>query len=99
MSRGKENKHYECSLCVNRKTPLCELCTQIISPSGNERKPKYYIGQGELTIKGGMGKHPKITDDTETDKLAKYLIDHILAKIPILTNVVLEYNRRTNREE
>ena len=94
-----EDKHYDCRTCVNRHSPLCELCTQITSPSGKERKPKYYIGQSDITVFGGRGKVQRITADEETERLAKYLLDHLLARAPLPTSVVLEYNRKTEKEE
>lgn len=94
------DKHYDCKTCVNRGSPLCELCTKITSPSGKEHKPKYYIGQSDITVFGGIsGSYQRIAADEETERLAKYLLDHLLARAPLPTSVVLEYNRKTEKEE
>lgn len=98
-SQRGNDKHYDCKLCVNRASPLCELCTQITSPGGKEHKPKYYIGQSDIVVIGGRGKHQRITADQKTECLAKYLLDHLLARVPLPTGLVLEYNRRTEKEE
>lgn len=95
-----DDKHYDCKTCVNRASPLCELCTQITSPSGKERKPKYYIAQSEvLSVGGRIRFKERPTDDPETEKFAKYLISMLCKRVPIPTSVVLEYNRRTEKEE
>lgn len=99
-NRTTNDKHYDCKTCVNRNSPLCELCTQITSPSGKEHKPKYYIGQSDITVFGGRGgSYQRITADKETERLAKYLLDHLLARAPLPTSVVLEYNRKAEKEE
>ena len=94
-----DDKHYDCKTCVNRNSPLCELCTQITSPSGKEHKPKYYIGQSDITVFGRRGSYQRITADKETERLAKYLLDHLLARAPLPTSIVLKYNRKTEKEE
>lgn len=37
------DSHYDCARCANRRSPLCELCTQVTSPSGKVSKPKYFV--------------------------------------------------------
>lgn len=39
---SSEKGRYPCAECASRRSPLCELCTRIESPSGRERKPKYF---------------------------------------------------------
>ena len=95
-----ENKHYDCRTCINKGSPLCELCTQVTKPSGKETKPTYYLAQSSIINIGGTGSYPEAsTGDEETEKLAKYLSEHILRRIPLPTGAVLEYNRRTGKEE
>jgi hypothetical protein len=96
----EENKHYDCKTCVNRGSPLCELCTNITSPSGKEHKPKFYIAQSEVQSVGGRGMfHEKPSDDPQTEKLAKYLMRLLCQRVPLPTSVVLEYNQKTEKEE
>ena len=95
-----EDKHYDCRTCINRASPLCELCTRITKPSGEETKPKYYIAQSDIVSVGGRTRyceHP--TSDPETEKLAKYLVHLLCLRVPIPTSVVLQYNRKTEKEE
>lgn len=95
-----KDKHYDCRSCVNRLSPLCELCTQITSPSGKEHKPRYFIAQSDIISVGGQARfaeHP--TDDPRTEKLAKYLMRLICERVPLPTCIVLEYNRKTEKEE
>lgn len=96
-----ENKHYDCKSCVNRNSPLCELCTQITKPSGKKTKPRYYIAQKEIMPVGRIDKLSceRFTSDKETDRLAGYLINYLLVRAPLPTSVVLEYNRKTEKEE
>lgn len=96
------DKHYDCKTCVNRGSPLCELCTQITSPSGKEHKPKYYIGLvevapvvPELRIPHGLS--------SEIEGRAITIARHLGAGLPIPIRAVLEYNtlveHRTKKEE
>ena len=92
------DKHYDCKTCVNRNSPLCELCTQITSPSGKERKPKYYIGLVEVAPVVPELKVP-LGLNSELEKRAIDIARYLGAGLPIPTRVVLEYNRKTEQEE
>ena len=94
------DKHYDCRTCVNRTSPLCEICHQITKPSGKETKPTYYIAQIEVQSVGGRSRYrEKPTSDPETEAMAKYLMHLLCQRVPIPTKVVLEYNRKTEKEE
>ncbi len=96
-----EDKHFDCRTCVNRASPLCELCIHVQTPSGiDTKKPTYYIAQSEVTTFGGRGMfHEKPTNDPETESLAKYLMKLLCQRVPIPTGVVMAYNRKTEQEE
>ncbi len=99
-NQTKNDKHYDCRTCINRNSPLCELCTQITSPSGKERKPKYYIAQSDIVGVGGRSRyHETPTSDPETETLTQYLMALLCKRVPIPTSIVLEYNRKTEKEE
>ena len=87
-----ENKHYDCATCVNRNSPLCELCTQILSPSGKERKPKYYIGQVEVEPID-----PELKFDSEVERRAFLIAKHLISGLPIPIRIVLEYNKLSEK--
>lgn len=97
-----EAKQYDCSTCVNRNSPLCELCTQITSPSGKERRPKYYMRIMELEPFAPELKVP-LGLNTELEKRAITIARYLGAGLPIPIRVVLEYNkiaeRKTDKEE
>ena len=92
------DKHYDCKTCVNRGSPLCELCTHIASPSGKERKPTYYIAQSSILRAGGRSRfqeHP--TENNEIESLAKFITSFLCQRVPIPISVVMEYNRKTEK--
>ncbi len=96
-----EGKHYDCRTCINRSSPLCELCIHVQSPSGREtKKPTYYIAQSDILNVGGRSRYQEQpTGDPEIEKLAKYLTILLHQRVPIPTSIVLEYNRKTEKEE
>lgn len=75
-------KEYKCHECMNRLTPLCELCNTVKSPDGDERKPTYYQGISGKTIEG-----------QELETLVNTIAARALAGVPIHLNTVLKYNR------
>lgn len=94
------DRRYECETCVNQASPLCELCTHIITPSGKAHKPKYYIARSEIVSIGGRNPYQEIpAGDPQTDRIARYLMRLLCRRAPIPTGIVLEYNRRTEKEE
>lgn len=42
MSKNETVRPYDCANCLNSRTPICELCSQITSPSGKVSAPTYY---------------------------------------------------------
>ena len=80
--------NYDCRRCVNRSSPLCELCTWITSPGGIQHKPRFFIEQGDPTTQ-------RTASDPDTERLARYLLDCINARVPIPTSLVLQYNKKT----
>ena len=94
------SKRYDCAFCINKATPLCELCTRITTPSGKESKPTYYIAEGKTVNAGDVeGFIDRITTDMETENLANQLVHHLLSRVPLPARLVLAYNRKTEREE
>lgn len=87
-----EDKRYDCKTCVNRNSPLCELCTRITSPSGKERRPKYYVGLVEVITAVSELKAPHGVN-TELERRAITIAKYLGAGFPIPTRVLLEYNK------
>ena len=80
---------YDCMTCVNKRSPLCELCTRITSPSGKVRKPKYYVELVEIE----PIKNIRLADATQSE-IAEELIRMLYRGAPLPTAMVCEYNRR-----
>lgn len=80
---------YDCLACVNKKSPLCDLCTRITSPSGIERKPKWYVELAEIEPINNM----PISRATKSE-IAEELIRLLYRGAPIPTALVCEYNKR-----
>ena len=94
-----ETKRYECTNCVNRATPICEICTRIIKPGGKETKPTYYIAQSVGFSSGDERKrYDAPMKAWKTEELASYLMRMLRLRIPLPTSVVLIYNRKSEKE-
>jgi hypothetical protein len=60
----------------------------------------YFVAQTDVVSIGGRsGYIESPTDDPHTEKLAKYLMKLLCSRVPIPTSIVLEYNRKTERQE
>ena len=81
---------YDCNACVNKRSPLCELCTRITSPGGKEHKPKWYVELVEIEPINDM----PLSQATRSE-IAEELIRMLYRGIPIPTALVVEYNKRT----
>lgn len=97
-----EVKHYSCVACINVNTPLCKLCTQITAPSGNERRPKYYIKrEDDFLPDTGINISPGLSN--KTGERAITIARYLAAGVPIPVRIVLEYNKlvekKTDKEE
>ena len=41
-----------CKTCLNKGTPICQLCSFVKSPSGKETKPSCYTGDRSAALAG-----------------------------------------------
>ena len=80
---------YDCLTCINKHSPLYELCTTITSPGGKEHKPKWYVELVEIDPINDM----PISRATKVE-IAEELIRMLYRGIPIPTALVCEYNKR-----
>lgn len=78
---------FECTRCANRRTPLCELCTQVTAPDGTESKPKYFI---TLTEFMPSGQYRRLEGRAET--CAELLELYLRTGWPLPVAIVMEYN-------
>ncbi len=78
---NKEN-NYSCLKCLNIHTPLCELCTQIVSPGEKASKPKFYVN--------GVSASKKISNCCS---LSAKITAKLTNGCPIPLALVIEYNR------
>lgn len=72
-------REYSCESCMNRKTPLCELCTSVTHPSGKSSRPTLFVS--------GEGKENEFSRE-----VASYIEAKLLLGAPIPVNWVLYYN-------
>ncbi len=82
---------FECNNCANRRSPLCELCTQVTSPDGTKHKPKYYV---EFT--GDSGKYDvdgRPITNPRGEECAKKLERYLREGSPLPVALVMEYNK------
>lgn len=90
-------ERFECKRCVNRASPLCEICTTITSPGGKENKPRYYVKQGD--IENPIVKITFPHNKSEVCKKKALSIGVFLQNgVPIPMKLVMEYNRLAEEE-
>lgn len=78
---------FECKRCANRRSPLCEICTQVTSPDGTEHKPKFYVEFNDVVGKttqelGERGQSCR-------EMLERYLSNGMALPVAL----VMEYNK------
>lgn len=89
---------YNCSLCANAGTPICERCVYITKAGGEKTKPTMFLRLGpvdELFSKEELEK----SGIAEHEDLAVVIGACILGKVPIPVNYVMRYNRLVESEE
>lgn len=83
---------YKCEDCANQATPICENCTRIESPSGRERKPKFYVALSKEAP-------ADFFDRTAPFYLMQKMFAYIHELKPIPVALILEYNKCAERLE
>ena len=95
-TRDQQLKVYSCSTCANRRSPLCDECTQVTATDGSEGKPKYYI-----YYDGSMpcGQYRRLHGRAES--CAELLELYLRSGWPLPVAIVMEYNGHieSQREE
>ena len=76
-----------CATCANRRSPLCDLCTQIHFPDGTTRKPSYYI-----MFEGSIPDKEERKLEGRAEECASLLECCIRGGSPLPLVVVMEYN-------
>ena len=72
-------REYSCESCMNRRTPLCELCTCVEHPSGKASRPTLFVpGEGR--------------ENDLSREVALHIEAKLLLGAPIPVNWVLCYN-------
>ena len=74
---------YNCKECANKGTPLCNECSSITKPSGEETRPTHFV---------------KLISLDKVDKLIVNINAYIERKKPIPTAMVLAYNDLTSED-
>ena len=80
---------YDCLNCVNKRSPLCKLCTTIKTPSGKLRKPTWYVELVEFDPINDM----PISRATKLE-IAEELLRMLYRGMPLPTALVCEYNKK-----
>ena len=88
---------FECKRCANRRSPLCETCSQVTSPDGTEHKPKYYVeftGVTRMTVDDAPRRPFK---RERGEAYARMLEEYLREGSPIPIALVMEYNRHAEK--
>lgn len=84
---------FECTRCANRRSPLCELCSQVTSPGGTEHKPKYFVEFTGATRMWAEGEPRRPFESERGEACAKMLEEYLREGSPIPVALVMEYNK------
>lgn len=84
---------FECTRCANRRSPLCELCSQVTSPDGTEHKPKYYIEFEKV-----MPLSAKRELNERGEECAEMLEMYLNHGWPLPVSLVMEYNAHVEKK-
>ena len=93
----QNEKQYDCRTCANKWSPLCKLCSRVVSPSGKERPPKYYVDVRAVTVIGQRNSAEKTNDETEA--LVLELVRSIFARKPLPLAIVMQYNETVSNKD
>ena len=86
-----EGREYDCSECLNRKTPLCEICTSIYHTDGTISKPKYFVKHTEISL-------DCVNSADHSEWLAQYIEAHVHSRTPVPLSIVMKYNLLTEEK-
>ena len=81
------NKYYDCRMCINHSTPLCEHCTEIFNSKGYPSPPTYYV-DGRRQIKSCF----------RQEELSQIITVRLSKKKRIPLAMVMEYNQLDDSE-
>ena len=84
---------FECKECANRGSVLCELCTTITHPDGEESKPNYYIEFNSV-----VPFDAKRDLQGRGENIAVALEIYLRAGWALPVSMVMEYNRRVEEK-
>ncbi len=77
-----------CKTCLNAKTPICEYCRVVKTPSGKKNTPSQYVGYNEVV----PSREVKIKD------VAALIKSRLSRRLPIPVEWILEYNKELTTE-
>ena len=87
-----ETKKYDCGLCCNRKTPLCNSCSVITAPDGTVNRPRYFVRMSDEEI--------HVIEENGADmleNLALYIVRSVELGVPIPVALVMLWNRKVEK--
>ena len=87
-------KIYDCGLCANKRTPVCDKCTIVQATDGTVSKPKYFVGLSDEEI--------HVIEESGADileNLALYIVRSVELGVPIPVALVMLWNRKREAQE
>lgn len=87
-------KIYDCGLCANKRTPMCDMCTIVQATDGTVSKPKYFVGLSDEEI--------HVIEESGADileNLALYIVRSVELGVPIPVALVMLWNRKREAQE
>lgn len=87
-------KIYDCGLCANKRTPMCDKCTIVQATDGTVSKPKYFVGLSDEEI--------HVIEESGADileNLALYIVRSVELGVPIPVALVMLWNRKREAQE
>ena len=87
-------KIYDCGLCANKRTPMCDKCTIVQATDGTVSKPKYFVGLSDEEI--------HVIEESGADileNLALYIVRSVELGVPIPVALVMLWNLKREAQE
>ena len=102
-NKGKEaGSGYDCAICANAATPICDKCTYITCPGGEKSKPSFFLPTKQvcdILIDDITDEEKEMLRIEKADDFAIKVLAYIASSAPIPIRLVMAYNTLTGNEQ
>ena len=101
--KGKEaGGEYDCAICENAATPICDKCTYITCAGGEKSKPSFFLPTKQvrdILIDDITDEEKEMLHIEKADDFAIKVLAYIASGAPIPIRLVMAYNTLTDNEQ